>query len=561
MNRDQRLEAIQRAFASGDHAGAWDAIMAGLDLASDDPDLNHWAGLFRARERRFEEARIHLRKAVEGRPDHPVPWCSYGMLLGELGERSEAETALRRAVVLETGGHAALMLLAQFLAEGGRIPETVPILERVLELSPGHPSAVSGVLAGRLYDPTRSPEEIAREARAWCATLEEKVGVMASPARNWDPGRKLRVGYLSADFREHSCAAFIEPLLRAHDRNAVEINLYHTGAAEDSRTGVFRGLADRWAGVHTLDDAALAERFREDQVDVLVDLGGHTAFNRLTVLARRPAPVQVSWLGYPWTTGLTRMDGRITDSRVDPPGTEYLSSEPLLRIDPCYLCWQPPAQGPAPNDAPCLHGGPVTFGSFNHFAKLNPAVIDVWSTLMRRAPGSRILLKGKGSADGVLRDSLVRQFNAGGVSTARVEFLGWAGESNAHLELYRQVDVGLDPFPYNGVTTTLEAAWMGVPVVALRGPHSVSRHGAAILEGLGLEELVAGTPKGYIEIASGLAAEPERIQELRAGLRERLARSPICDSPGFAARMEALFRRLWAGACARETGTATRPDS
>ena len=561
MNRDQRLERIKQAFTAGDRAGAWESIRGGLALQPDDSDLHHWAGLLLAQERRFTEAGNHFRKAIEGRSGDPGLWSAFGMLLGELGDRAEAETALRRAVELDSGGSAALMLLAQFLADGGRIPETVPILERVLEISPGLPSAVSGVLAGRLYDPTRSPEEIAREARAWCTTLEDKVGVMASPARDWDPGRKLRVGYLSADFREHSCAPFIEPLLRAHDRRRVEVLLYHAAAMEDLRTVVFRGLADRWAEVHALDDAALAERFQADRVDVLVDLGGHTAFNRLTVLARRPAPVQVSWLGYPWTTGLTRMDGRITDSGVDPPGAEYLSSEPLLRIDPCYLCWQPPAQSPTPDDAPCLRGGPVTFGSFNHFAKLNPAVIEVWSTLMRRAPGSRILLKGKGSADGVLRDSLVRQFQAGGVSSARVEFLGWAGDSNAHLELYRQVDVALDPFPYNGVTTTLEAAWMGVPVVALRGPHSVSRHGAAILEVLGLEQFVAGTPKRYVEIASALAAEPERLQDLRTGLRDRLVQSPICDSGGFAARVEALFRRLWAGACARETGTALRPDS
>lgn len=561
MNRDQRLETIQRAFATGDRAGAWDAIQVGLDLAFDDPDLNHWAGLLRAQERRLEEARGHLRKAVEGRPGDPGPWCSYGMLLGELGERAEAETALRRAVDLEGGGHAALMLLAQFLADGGRIPETVPILERVLELSPGLPSAVSGVLAGRLYDPTLAPEEIAREARAWCATLEAKVGVMPPGAQDWDPGRKLRVGYLSADFRGHSCAAFIEPLLRAHDRRTVEIHLYHATSVEDPRTAVFRSLADRWVEAHALDDSALAERFRSDRIDVLVDLGGHTAFNRLTVLVRRPAPVQVSWLGYPWTTGLTRMDGRITDSRVDPPGAEVLSSEPLLRIDPCYLCWQPPAQDPTPNAPPCLDGGPVTFGSFNHFAKLNPAVIEVWSALMRRSPGSRILLKGKGSADAFMRDVLVRQFKAGGVSSARIGFLDWAGDSGSHLECYRQIDVALDPFPYNGVTTTLEAAWMGIPVVALRGPHSVSRHGAAILDTLGLGELVAATPMTYVEIAADLAAEPERIQELRLGLRGRLVKSPLCDAPGFAVRMEALYRRQWAGVCARETGSSTGPDS
>ena len=556
MNREAALEKAREALEKGDASAALEVILSGLEQNPDDPALHHWAGTLRANRRQYPQARVHLAKALAGFPLDPALWATFGLVLAEIGQRREAEAALRKAADLDSGGASRLMVLAQFLADGGRIQETVPILEQVLERSPGLPSAVSGLLAGRLYDPTRAPVDIAREARAWCATLEEKVAEMPSPRRDWDPGRRLRVGYLSADFREHSCAPFIEPLLRAHDRRCVEIQLYHASPLRDGRTEVFQSLADRWTAVHELDDDALAGCFREHQVDVLVDLGGHTAFNRLTVFARRPAPVQVSWLGYPWTTGLTRLDGRITDSAVDPPGAEALSSEPLLRIDPCYLCWQPPAEGPVVGAAPCLLDAPATFGSFNHFAKLNPAVVEVWSAVMRRTPGSRLLLKGKGAADEVLRDALVEGFKAGGVAPARIEFLGWSGDANAHLDLYRRVDVALDPFPYNGVTTTLEALWMGVPVITLRGPHSLSRQGGAILDQLRLGEFAVRSPQQYIEVAAALAADPERVEALRQGLRASLQRSSICDAPAFAGRMEALFRRLWASACATSCGPA-----
>jgi predicted O-linked N-acetylglucosamine transferase (SPINDLY family) len=441
----------------------------------------------------------------------------------------------------------ALLARAIQLADAGRIPETAPLLDRILQLQPGTPAAVSGLLMTSLYDPSRTPQELARLHRAWCGTLEAKVPPDPAFPRDWDPGRPLTVGYLSADFREHSCAAFIEPLLRAHDRESHRINLYATLPRRDARTEVFRALADLWVEVEDLGDQALADRLRADGVDILVDLGGHSAFNRLTLLARRPVPVQLEWLGYPFTTGLTRLEGRITDSLVDPPGSEALASEPLLRLDPCYLCWQPPNPSPEPFSGP--RSGPFTFGSFNHFAKLNPAVIQTWAAILRRTPDTRLLLKGKGSQDAILRERVLEGFQEEGVPPSRVLFAEWTPGITAHLEFYRQVDLALDPFPYNGVTTSLEALWMGVPLVSLLGPHSLSRQGLALLSQVGLEELAAETPAAYVSTAAALAGDPTRLGRCRQGLRGRLLASPLCDAPHFARRMEALYRRLWQDAC------------
>ncbi|MDE3245155.1 MAG: hypothetical protein KGN80_03635 [Acidobacteriota bacterium] len=463
--------------------------------------------------------------------------------------RAEAEAAFRHAMDLDPGNPAPIMKLAEFLADAGRIPDTAPLLKRVLELAPGHSGAVSGLLATRLYDPTWTPEELSRFHRDWCASLEARVRPLppARPERNLH--RRLRVAYLSSDFRQHSCADFIEPLLRAHDRRQVEVLLFNSYPRHDARTRVFQRLADVWVEVHALADAELAEAIRRAQVDVLVDLSGHSAFNRLTMLPLRPAPVQLEWLGYPFTTGLNCLEGRITDSRVDPPGQEALSSEPLLRLDPCYLCWEPPAGLPEPATSPCLRGAAFTFGSFNHFAKLNGAVVETWAALLRRVPDSILLLKGKGASDSVLRGRLLKGFIDEGVRADRIQFAGFLDDSAAHFASYGQVDLALDPFPYNGVTTTLEALWMGVPVLAMEGRHSLSRHGAAILGLLGLDELVASDPMDYADRAATLASDPVRLQALRAGMRKRLSDSPIRDPLGFARRMEELYRQLWIKAC------------
>ncbi|MBI4911583.1 MAG: hypothetical protein HY823_02495 [Acidobacteria bacterium] len=552
------LEALRfkviRAMAEEGHAEALQDLSRALDLDPDNPELHQARGALLAGRRRYAEARIHLEKAMPHRREDAHFWSSYGLVLQYLGEPSGAEDAFRRAMALDPGKVDPVMLLAQFLADSGRLLDAGPLLDRALELSPGMPAAVSGKLGTALYDPGRTPREVAGLHRAWTATLETRVQPLPDPPKDWDPDRPLTVAYLSPDFREHSCAHFIEPLLRAHDRTRHRFLLVHLAPSRDARTEVFEALADTWIEASALDDATLARRLREAGVDLLVDLAGHSGFNRLPLLALRPAPVQLEWLGYPFTTGLTRLEGRITDSLVDPPGSEALASEPLLRLDPCYLCWQPPEAGPAASPLPCLGGAPFTFGSFNHFAKLNAAVVETWSTILRRAAGSRLLLKGKGSQDPVLRERILEAFEAQGIRRGRVHLEGWSERPSTHLEHYRAVDLALDPFPYNGATTSLEALWMEVPFVALQGVHSLSRHGSMLLTQVGLPALIAPDPQAYVALAVALAGDPVRLASLRAGLRNSLLASPLCDAVGFARRMEALFRDQWRRACALRQG-------
>jgi len=490
-------------------------------------------------------------------PPHPeagvaLAWRGQAQALEAQGDRPGAERALRAAIAAAPTDPAHLLALAQFLADAGRIADTAPLLARVLELVPGHGAAVSGYLATGLYDPGLAPEELARVHRGWCSALEAHVAPLPPPDLDSDPNRRLRVAYLSPDFRRHSCADYLEPLLRSHDRATVEVLLYHAWPGRDARTEAFAALADRFIEVADLSDEALAARIRADAVDVLVELAGHSGFNRLPALAWRPAPVQLSWLGYPFTPGLTRLEGRIRDRRADPPGNEAFGSGPVLRLDPCYLCWQPPAGGPDPAAAP---GQPFTFGSFNHFAKVNGAVVELWSELLRRVPAARLLMKGKGGADIVLREQLYRAFAARGIAPHRIEMAAFSARADDHLAQYRRVDLALDTFPYNGVTTTLEALWMGVPVVAMAGRHSVARQGVSILGAVGLEALVAASPEAYLALAVGLATDPERLAALRRGLRERLLASPLCDAVGFARRLEGLYRQLWRRACGASTGS------
>lgn len=545
-----RLRTIT-ALEAGRHPDALRDLLRAVPLDPGNGELLQACGALLNDAGRFAEALALLERARPQRSGLSAFWTSYAVALQGTGERLGAEAAFRRAAALAPDNVQVLLNLAQVLAEAGRIPETAPLIERILQVQPGHAAAVSGLLMTRLYDPGRTPAELARLHRGWAESMEARIAPVPFRTGDWDPGRRLTVAYLSADFREHSCAAFIEPLLAAHDRSGFRILLVPTVTQRDARTARFQALADGWIEPFALDDGPLLERLRDEGVDVLVDLGGHSGFNRIALLAWRPAPVQLEWLGYPFTTGFSRLEGRITDTLVDPPGSEALASEPLLRLDPCYLCWQPPATGPEPAEAPSLGGAPFTFGSFNHFAKINPAVIETWAAILRRTPGSRILLKGKGSQDPILRERILDGFAAEGVPAGRVQLEGWREESSGHLGLYHHIDLALDPFPYNGVTTSIEALWMGVPLVAMRGVHSLSRQGFMLLSITGLAELAAAGPEDYIATATAIARDPERLRRLRSGLRERLLASPLCDAAGFARRMEALYRREWSNACAR----------
>lgn len=357
---------------------------------------------------------------------------------------------------------------------------------------------------------------------------------------------RLKVGYVSPDFMRSPVASFIEPVLAAHDRGEFELVCYSNSGQEDEVTGRLRGSCDVWRDISQIRDQEAADRIRVDGIDILVDLAGHTAGGRLLLFARKPAPVQVTWLGYPDTTGLDSMDYRLTDAIADPEGaTERFHTEELVRLPGGFLCYSPAPESPEVADAPQLKSGHVTFGSFTELAKVTPDLVALWSEILRALPGARLTLEAAGlSADSACRD-LRQQFGDRGIRPERVDLRPPEFSAVGPLARYHEIDIGLDTFPFNGVTTTCEALWMGVPVVTLAGTTHVARTGASIVSRVGLPELVATTPAQYVEIAQHLAADQEKRRALRAGLRARMRASPLLDAPRFARGLEAAYREMW----------------
>jgi protein O-GlcNAc transferase len=349
----------------------------------------------------------------------------------------------------------------------------------------------------------------------------------------------------------------VEPLLRGHDRQKVEVFCYAEVTRPDSFTARLQGLADHWRVTVGLSDQRLAERIRTDGIDILVDLAGHTAGNRLPVFARKPAPVRVTWLGYPNTTGLKAIDYRLVDAVTDPDGeADAWASETLVRLEDGFVCYRGLRDGPELTPPPCLKTGTVTFGSFNNPAKVSTATFDAWAKLLSRLPQARLLLKGMWFADASTCALFLARLGERGVAADRVELVTWLPAAE-HLALYHRVDIALDPFPYNGTTTTCEALWMGVPVITLRGHRHAGRVGASLLTRIGLTDLIAHSIEEYVEIAVALAGNSGRLDDLRRALRPRMAASTICDERAFACKMEAAFRSMWQHWCAASPGMST----
>jgi protein O-GlcNAc transferase len=487
--------------------------------------------------------------------DHPGDADAFnlaGLAAAAQGALSTAVRLYLRALAIDPGFVAAHNNLGGALAAMGRAPEALAAFEQALLLDPHHRAAWDNLLLAALCVPGLPPAALADLHRSWGLLFQRDITPF--PRRHPPPaaGRRLRLGYVSADFRQSAVAWFLRPLLAHHDRTRVMVHAYasHPGA-DDAVTAELRAHVDVWRPIAGLDDDQVARQVADDQIDVLVDLGGHTAGHRLGVFARRPATVQVSYLGYPATTGLATIDHRLTDADADPPGaSEALHTEALVRLPGGFLCFGGPA-APLPAPAPPSHaGGGVTFGSFNDAGKLSPPVLALWGRLLARVPGSRLVLKGRAYLDPEVRQRVTTALAAAGAPgrPPRVQTLGWVPDRAAHLDAYSAVDVALDPFPYNGTTTTCEALWMGVPVVTLRGDAHVARMGASLLTRVGLPALIAASEADYLEIAARLAADRDQLQALRTGLRARLAASPLGDATAHTRAIEACYQRLYEAA-------------
>ncbi|HEX3731252.1 MAG TPA: tetratricopeptide repeat protein [Opitutaceae bacterium] len=581
--------------------------------AAEDYQVNHLFGVLRHQQGRSADALPLLKKARRLMPrSAPTAMC-YGLALGALGRRDEAEAALRIAVNLDPRGGEAWGNLGAHYAVDGRTPEAIACFQRAIDVTPDYAAGWTGLgavlhLAGRSleaigchtkalelepenskarfgraqalqachraeeaqadfdahlqlrpnhhearsfrlfllnYRDDLSREALAEEHRAYGRAVEAELAPGAEPVFTQDaaPDRRLRIAFLSPDLRNHSVAYFLEPLLAHLDRSQFEVMLYHDHFCCDAMTEKLRERTAVWRRFAGQSHETVEKAIREDAPDVLVDLAGHTGFNRLEIFARRLAPVQLSYLGYPNTTGLKAMDFRLTDAVADPAGAaDALHTERLLRFAPTAWSYLPPMDAPL---APPAGPRPVTFGSFNALSKVNGSTLRLWREVLAAVPGSRLVLKSSGLDAARWR----RLLDAAGIAADRSELWPMSATVPEHLARYAEIDVALDPFPYNGTTTTCEALWMGVPVVTLAGDRHAARVGASLLTAACHPEWIAASRPDYVRIAAGLAAAPELRARLRAGLREEMKQSALLDHPGQAARFAAAVRQAWAAWC------------
>jgi predicted O-linked N-acetylglucosamine transferase (SPINDLY family) len=400
------------------------------------------------------------------------------------------------------------------------------------------------------YNSRHNPQDIFSEHLAFAKKFAEPLSSAVSLHTNErNPNRRLRIGYCSPDFRRHAVAYFIEPVLAAHNGEHFEIFCYSLVRIQDEVTKRIQGQTDQWRSMAGMSDEDAAELIRKEGIDILVDLAGHTAGNRILLFARKPAPVQVSWIGYFATTGLSTMDYKIVDGYTDPTGkTEQFYTEKLIRMPESFLCYLPDRESPEVRPLPALSAGHVTFGSFNNFAKVTPEVFTLWARVLQELPGSRLILKGSSFSDETTRQYARNMFQERGISAERITLQSW-DPSPKHFASYHQVDIGLDTFPFNGATTTCEAMWMGVPVITLEGTAYHSRAGVSLLSNVGLPELIATTEDEYTGIAVHLASDIEKLDLLRKGLRDRMSHSPLTDAERFTANLELCYRKMWEDWC------------
>ena len=492
------------------------------------------------------EALAHLRTALGLDSRLANAHYALGLVCGDAGD-PEAEAHLREAVRLAPGSAEMQNDLGNALQDRGLLDEARECYRRAVRAEPDLSVAHSNLVRCLSYDPAISSAALFAEHLAWARRHAEPLTARA-PAHGNDraPERRLRVGYLSPDFRDHVMGRHVEPLLAAHDRARFELTCYATTPRSDALTARLRASVDRWRSLAGVPDEEAAAQIRHDGIDVLVDLAGHTAGNRLLVVARKPAPVQITYLGYTTSTGLSALDYQLTDAHADPPGLyDSMHSETLLRLPASAWCFAPPV-APAVAHLPALSTGRVTFGSLNYPAKVNAGVIALWARVLSALPDARLLLLSHGPDAEHVR----RRFAEHGIARARVEFRR-ARPRAEYLEYYHAVDIGLDTFPFCGGFTSFDALWMGVPVITLAGDSTLSRQGVSLLSGAGLADWIAATPDAYAELACALARDLPRLSRLRAGLRDRLAASPLMDVPAFVRGLEAAYRDAWRRWCAR----------
>jgi predicted O-linked N-acetylglucosamine transferase (SPINDLY family) len=533
------------ALQTGNVEAAFELVQRAVALRPDAAVCRNNLGQVLERLGREDEAASCYEAAIELDPSYAEPHNNLGALRARRDRLTDAEAHYMKAIELDAQYAEPYTNRGNLLKDRGELDAAIACYRRAIEIRPDLSQLHSNLLLTLHYHPGYSPADLLREHRAWAERHVTPLAAVRRPhANDRDPDRVVRVGYVSPDFREHPVARFILPLLREHDRKQVEVFAYSDVTSADPVTGMVRGQVDRWREVATLRDEELADAIRADGIDILVDLAAHTGHNRLLTFARKPAPVQLTYLAYCSTTGVDAIDYRMTDRFLDPPEEPQLYTETSIQLPQCYWCYSEPPLGRLPADR---RAGPPTFGCLNNYAKVTDVTLALWARLLRRVPEAQLLLYARTAAH---RERVNRALREAGVDDSRATFVGRQPLA-LYLETYRDIDVALDPHPYGGGTTTCDALWMGVPVVSLIGRTAVSRAGSTLLSNVGLERLVVLSEEQYVERAAELIRDQGSLAELRRQLRHDLESSPIMDAPQFTRGFEAALRTAWRAWCER----------
>jgi predicted O-linked N-acetylglucosamine transferase (SPINDLY family) len=539
--------ALLRAGRAGEAEGLL-TLAAGAGFA--DPRLLPALGECALHRGDPRQAHEWFKKAAAAHPGHKQGWLGLAVTHRVLAQLEESVEAAQRVLALDPVNRDALEIVCSSLVETGRAAEALQSVRAALAKQPDDPHLLQLAVFPLLYtDPDPAP--VAAVLRSLGQWLESGSAPARAPHANpRDPDRKLRVGYVSREFHNRWAPRFIGPLIEFADPHRFEVFCYYQTVMASEREAP-RSPKATWHDTTTLDDAAVARLVRQDAIDILVDLGGWTRGTRLPAFALAPAPVQMTYLGFPGTTGLPTIGYRIVDGITDPASSEAFATEELIRMPACFLC-------PAPNLAlpvaapPCTSRGNVTFGSFNTMAKVGEPVLTLWAQVLKAVPGSRLLLKNRALEREPTRSRVRTLLQGLGIAPDRLDLRGETASESEHLEAYANVDIALDPFPYNGATTTFDALWMGVPVVTLLGRSHVSRVSASMLTAAACSDFIATTPDNFVAKCVALAADPAALAAKRAAQRQQVAASPLCDGRAFVRALESRYREAWARWCSAE---------
>ena len=490
---------------------------------------------------RTDQAIESYRLAIAQRPEFVDAHFNLGNALSDAGRPDEVIAAFRKAIELRPNHAEAYSNLGKVLKDTGALDEAIDCYRRAIAIDPNSP-ATDNLLFALYLHPQYTAQQIYEEHARWNQTHAAPLAASFRRGSKGDEtGRRLRIGYVSPDFRNHVVGLNILPLLREHDHESFEVFCYSNVPRPDSLTARFRSYADSWREIRNLSDEQAAALIREDGIDILIDLALHSAHNRLLVFARKPAPVQATFAGYPGTTGLTTIDYRLSDPYLDPPGmSDACYSETTLRLPDSFWCYEASSEEPGVNPLPAASSGAITFGCLNRFCKINPPVLRLWARALNAVPNSRLLLL---STHGSHRQRAVAHLASEGVEPRRVEFVDLQPREQ-YLRTYHRIDIGLDTSPYNGHTTSLDSFWMGVPVVTRIGETAVARAGWCQLSNLGLGELAGRDDDDFVRITTQLAHDPPRLAMLRSTLRDRMKRSPLMDAKRFTQAVESAYRQM-----------------